>query len=308
MAGILNSSWVVLSKFQFGRPVGVEGNYKTQVIDVNMMLVPDPRAARPEKLQKVSQTFRAMIGRNALQFLSERRLRAMAYKQANKEQELEQLSNLCELDMPDRRELDDAVLEMIGVDSSQRRQELIDELYAYLRDFFEAIRQKEEKAIINKNTARRRERVRPADIAAQILKDISGSEPDLLRQYDSHFLDKSQPFDTYDLPSDGEAKPYSDMLVAQAVKFTKGVRTQIALIPTITGSQSQLLVLLANTGTRGLVRVPHDEAECSRTLGEYREFIDHRNARLRELVEDRTADEDTQEKTLAALRYFLRHS
>ncbi|GAI27522.1 unnamed protein product [marine sediment metagenome] len=121
-----------------------------------------------------------------------------------------------------------------------------------------------------------------------------------------HFLDKSQPFDTYDLPSDGEAKPYSDMLVAQAVKFTKGVRTQIALIPTITGSQSQLLVLLANTGTRGLVRVPHDEAECSRTLGEYREFIEHRDTRFRELAQERTVDEEIQEKTLLALMAKIR--
>ena len=204
----------------------------------------------------------------------------MAYTSSGKTKELDGLSDLTELDMPDRRELDDAVLEMIGVDSPQRRQELIDELYAYLRDFFEATRQKEEKAIINKNTARRRERIRPADIAAQIHKDISENEPDLLRQYDSHFLDKSQPFDTYDLPADGEAKPYSDMLVAQAVKFTKGAKTQVALIPTITGSQAQLITLLANTGTRGLVRVPHDEAECSSTLEKYRQFIDHRDERM----------------------------
>jgi hypothetical protein len=207
--------------------------------------------------------------------------------------------------MPDRRELDDAVLEMIGVDSPHRRQELIDELYAYLRDFFEATRQKEEKAIINKNTTRRRERVRPADIAAQIHKDISENEPELLRRYDSYFLDKSRPFDTYDLPADGEAKPYSDMLVAQAVKFTKGAKTEVALIPTITGSQAQLITLLANTGTRGLVRVPHDEAECSHTFEQYLQFIEQRNTRLRELVRERTSDEETQEKILSALMSLL---
>jgi hypothetical protein len=122
-----------------------------------------------------------------------------------------------------------------------------------------------------------------------------------------HFLDKTQPFDTYDLPSMGEASPYSDMLVAHAVEFTKGAKTRMALISTITQSQAQLIALLANTGIRGLVRVPHDEGECSRTLGEYREFIDRREARLRELVEERTADEDTQEKTLSALRALFTH-
>ena len=42
LGGVLNSTWVVLSKFQYGRPVGVEGNLKTEVVDVKMMLVPNP--------------------------------------------------------------------------------------------------------------------------------------------------------------------------------------------------------------------------------------------------------------------------
>ena len=303
--GILNSTWTLLSALQFGRPVGNEGNWSTMVADVNIMLVPDPRIATVEQRDKVIQAFLNMEERNALQFLSERRLRTMAFTSSGRANELDGLSALTELDMPDRRELDDAILEMIGVVSPQRRQELIDELYAYLREFFEATRQKEEKAIINKNTARRRERVRPADIAAQIHKDISEKEPELLAQYDSHFLDKSEPFDTYALPADREARPYSDMLVAQAVKFMKGAKTQVALIPTLISSQAELITLLANTGTRGLVRVPHDDAECLHTLENYREFIDHRDERIKELIQERTSDEDTQEKILAALMSLI---
>jgi len=257
LAGILNSTIALFSKYRYGRPVGVEGNLDTTVIDVKMMLVPNPEKGTPSSRQRVARAFENLTQRKALMFLSERQLRTMAYTSSGRANELDGLSDLTELDMPDRRELDDAVLEMIGVDSPQLRQELIDELYAYLRDFFEATRQKEEKGIINKNTARRRERIRPIDIAAQIHKDISENEPDLLRQYDSHFLDKAQLFDTYDLPADSEAKPYSDMLVTQAVKFTKGAKTQVALIATKTGSQAQLITLLANNGTRGLVRVPH---------------------------------------------------
>ena len=43
IGGILNSSFVVLSKFLYGRPVGNEGNLKTEVIDVTMMPVPSPQ-------------------------------------------------------------------------------------------------------------------------------------------------------------------------------------------------------------------------------------------------------------------------
>ena len=307
LGGILNSTWAVLSKFQYGRPVGVEGNLKTEIVDVKMMLVTDPGKAKTDPLKRVGSAFEKLKQRKALMFLSERRLRTMAYTSSGKVGELDRLSDLTELDMPDRRELDDAVLEMIGIASPQRRQELIDELYAYLREFFEATRQKEEKAIINKNSARRRERIRPTDIAAQIHKDISQNEPDLLRQYDSHFLDKSQLFDTYDLPAEGEAKPYSDMLVPQAVKFTKGAKTQIAMISTVTGSQAELITLLSNTGTRGLVRVPHDDAVCSRTFEDYRSFIEHRDERVKELIHERTSDEETQEKILAALLSLINH-
>ena len=167
MAGILNSSWVVLSKFQYGRPVGVEGNLKTEIVDTNMMLVPDPTEATPEVRRRISGAFNKLKRRKALMFLSERRLREMSFTKSGRQKELDDLTNESELDMPDRRELDDAVLEMIRVTSPKKRRELIDELYAYLREFFEATRQKEEKAIVNKNTSKRRGAARPADIASR---------------------------------------------------------------------------------------------------------------------------------------------
>jgi hypothetical protein len=114
LAGILNSTFVVLSKFLYGRPVGNEGNLKTEVVDVTMMPVPDPRAAKPAVLEKVATAFRVLKERQAMQFLSERRMRQMAFSKAGRSSELEQLSDLCELDMDDRRSLDDAVLEMLG--------------------------------------------------------------------------------------------------------------------------------------------------------------------------------------------------
>lgn len=43
LAAVLNSSIVALAKFQYGRGVGREANLKTEVVDLNMMPVPDPR-------------------------------------------------------------------------------------------------------------------------------------------------------------------------------------------------------------------------------------------------------------------------
>ncbi|MFH2073978.1 MAG: Eco57I restriction-modification methylase domain-containing protein, partial [Pseudomonadota bacterium] len=301
LGGILNSTWVVLSKFQYGRPVGVEGNLKTEVVDVNMMRVPDPRRVDGDALARVREAFRKLKGRKTLQFLSARRMREMAWRQAGKETELEKLSDLCELDMADRRELDDAVLEMLGVSSAKRREEMIDALYCYLREFFERTRQKEEKAILNKNKARRRGKADPAELAAQIYQELGESYGDFLRRYDPDFLDKMRPFDTYEIPPEGVPVPYRDMFVPHSVRFIKGKKTQIALLRTQSPVQDDLIVLLVRSGLRGLVRVPHEENECRRVLGEYESFVGKRENLLRRLIEERSADEDLQQMIYDAL-------
>jgi hypothetical protein len=302
LGGILNSTWVVLSKFLYGRPVGVEGNLKTEVVDVKMMLVPNPAKATEKSREGVAQAFERMKERQVLQFLPVRRLREMAYRQAGKEADLEKLSDKCELDMPDRRELDDAVLEMMGVRAAEQRQALIEELYGHLRQFFEWTRQKEEKAILNKMRAKRRQ-ASPREIATEILKEIKESEPQLLRRYDPDFLDHAKPFDTFELPTGGTPKLLREMqglIYENGVTFMKGKRS-VKIVETKIPEQDPLILLLARSGVHGLVRVPHEKEECERVLAEYEDFSRRRETRLRELIEDRTADEEMQEKIYQAL-------
>ena len=303
LGGMLNSTWVVLSKFQYGRPVGVEGNLKTEVVDVKMMLVPNPNKGNKPAQERVAKAFENLKKRPALYLLPERRLRHMAYTQAGKEALLDKLSDLCELDMEDRRELDDAVLEMLGVESPERRQELRDELYDYLREFFELTRQKEEKAIANKNKARRRGQASPMEIAAQILAEMSESHPDLLRCYDPDFLDRTKPFDTFELPTEGIPQPQKEvnpLLYDLGVVFMKG-KKPMANIDTKIPEQDPLIILLAGSGIRGLVQVPHEPEECERLYLEYGDFLRRQEETVRELIAHRTLDEEMQEKIYAAL-------
>ena len=234
-----------------------------------------------------------MKGRKALYFLSERRLKEMAYRQAGKLEELEKLSDACELDMPDRRELDDAVLEMLGVSSKKRRAEILEELYGYLREFYELTRQKEEKAIANKNRSRRRGAARPGEIAAQIFAELNDKEPKWFKHY-RDFLDLEKPYDAYEIPEEGTPEIHTDLFTGNGVRFKSRGKENIKA--TKNEAQSRLLKLLAESGVREFVRVPHDEKECKTVLERYRKFITERDARLLELVEERTADEDVQEK------------
>ena len=305
LAGVLNSSWTVLSKYQYGRPVGVEGNLKTEVIDVKMMLVPDPTKATPKQQRRVAEAFNAMKGRKALQFLSERRLREMAYSQAGKQAELKQLSDECELDMPDRRALDHAVLQMMGVGPKKRRDDLIFGLHEYLWHLFESVRSKEEKAIVNKRRAKRRGPTSVREIATQIYETITDEQPQWLRTYEPHFLDTSKPFDTYDLPSEGRPEVHADMYSNHEVRFRKRPKTIAGYVVAATAPQAELLKLLAENGTRDIVRVPHEEAECVRVTDAYRAFLAKRSRAIRDLIAERTADEDIQEKILQALMVLL---
>jgi hypothetical protein len=306
LAGILNSTLVVLSKYQFGRPVGVEGNLKTEIIDIRMMLVPDPRIASRETKSRIIRAFRKMKERKPLQFLSEQHMREMAYRQAGKEQELETLSDKSELDMSDRRELDDAVLELIGISSANSREDFINELYSYLREYFELTRSKEEKAILNKKRAKRRI-ANPKEIAMQIYQAIVEKHADILRHYDSDFLNKAKAFDTYDLPAEGTPSPHTDLFSDTGVLFVKGKKSKVAIIKTKNASQDELIILVANSGQRGFVRIPRDEDECCRLNKEYSKFLRNRERAIQELIEERTSDEEMKEEIHDALMPFILH-
>lgn len=305
MAGVLNSSIVVLSKFQFGRPAGVEGNLKTEIVDVNMMIVPDPRAGTSEARKRVKRAFREMKKRKALGFLSERRLRAMAYTAKGKEDLLDALSDDSELTMKDRRELDDAVFELLGVKSSTERRRLVDALHSYLAEMFEAIRRKEETGITNKKSAGRRAVARPIDIAKQIYEEIKQRHGHLLRSYDGFFLDKDQPFDTLELPPSGEPTGHHSLFIPNGVQFSSG-RKDPSVVELTLEDQIPLVVLVAKAGLRGLVRVPRAADACQDIHRRYSRYLDERNRRLRELTEERTADLDMQEKVMAILQDTIR--
>ena len=295
LCGILNSTPAILSRILHARMLGNEGTIQLDVYSANMMLVPNPIGTSQQCLNQATQAFRAMNERKALSFLSERRLRRMSFKERGKESELAKFSEKCELDMADRRTLDDAVLQMMGINSAKRRTDIINEVYEYLRVFFEWTRRKEEKAIRNKKRSKHRSHRTTANISEEIHGWIEEHEPMLLRRYDPHFLDLDKPFDTYNSPAEGKPRIEEDLLQGVGVRFTKNrSHSEVAFIPTRHNLQATLLAFLVNNDSRNMIRIPFDEEECRRVHCSYREFLAERKQRLLELIELRTADEETQ--------------
>ena len=134
----LNSTIVGFFKTFYGRFAGTEGNLKTEVVDVNLMDVPDPR--------RVSVTLSKRL-EAALDSLARRKSGRLVEEQLMDCHSPERARNLAagplvlpeELQQPDRRELDDAVFEMLGVLDSGERSELIDRLYEATSQHFEIL-------------------------------------------------------------------------------------------------------------------------------------------------------------------------
>lgn len=305
LAGILNSSLVILSKAQFGRYAGTEGTLKTEIVDVNMMLIPDPNIGDNAAKRRVIETYKILMRRQPLQLLSERRLREAAYKERNLLEELENLSAESELEQVDRHDLDHAVLELIGVKQRKTRIQLLNALYTALGEMSERHRSQEEKANFYKRLSARRGRLKPADVAAQIFEDIQATETWLLQQYDPDILNKNKLFDSYDIPDAGEPRQTSDMFAGSGLAFVRGKKQNVGHVKTKHKSQDDLIVVLVEEGYRGLLRVPHTATECRKILKEFSGFIERRNRKLHELVAERTSDEDLQEKILDVLKTLI---
>jgi hypothetical protein len=56
-----------------------------------------------------------------------------------------------------------------------------------------------------------------------------------------------------------------------------------------------------------LVRIPHEEPDTLHALNEFRAFIENQRTSFHELVQERTSDEEMQEKTFAALMALVSH-
>jgi hypothetical protein len=124
-----NTHFVRRSKNQFGRWAGTESTLKTEIIDVNMMSVPDPRKFSSNSRERLKCAFRALTKRETKWLIHE-------------------------FSDPARRELDLAVLEALGATAAQC-EDLRARLYLQLHDFYTVARETERQAQKNRAAAAR---------------------------------------------------------------------------------------------------------------------------------------------------------
>jgi methylase of polypeptide subunit release factors len=139
LAGVLNSTLVGLVKIYFGRYAGTEGNLKTEVVDVNLLEVPDPRHITKTVANKLQNAFHQLCTRDTQPMVEEEFMERQSAKHIKKLAE-KPIGLPQELKMPDRRALDLAVFELLGVTDAAEREKLCDELYYETANHFRQIR------------------------------------------------------------------------------------------------------------------------------------------------------------------------
>lgn len=298
--GVLNSSIAILSKHLHGRPVGVEANLKTEVVDVNMMLVPDWTAAPSDIRRKVQRASARLMRRGVLGILSERRLRQKSLLERNREFELELLSDETELDQEDRRELDLAVLQLLGIRDSEARADLLERLYTHLRAHFEKERRKEEEAIDNKRRTKGRQRQTPEMLAQAVFDLIHDQHPLLLRSYEdfADSYDDASLDDARYVPKPDRVKLQDDLLGAGLFyRSPETGKPEIARAKH--AAQAELMLEISLLGEGGdTYFVPSNPELCRKLASQLRAHREAREAKTLELLQDRTGDPELAEKAL----------
>jgi hypothetical protein len=88
---------------------------------------------------------------------------------------------------------------------------------------------------------------------------------------------------------EGDPEEHSTLFHSHAVVFKRNGKT-VGAVDARSKPQASLLARVANSGIRGLVRVPYDVEESERVLRRYTELLSTREERIRELVDNRTSD------------------
>jgi hypothetical protein len=270
-----NSTIVALSKHQFGRPAGIEGTLDTEVVDVNMMLVPDVRQA-PAGVAERALAAAQRMARRATRNLPE------------------------EFDLSDRQDLDDAVLEMLGVGDPAERRALRGRIYDALAELYGATRARELIAQKDRLRSKRKGTLTAADMADE-LWDLEHESFGLL-QFPEDFLRRPARGEPLDLPP-GPVEVGTAMLETGRRLRVGTIRVGGPGGPVIeVGSvaRARYAAAAALCGYSGAIPMP-DDADCDSAVQEFERYRSQLQQRFAALAAQRTRDARKQRAIAEAL-------
>ncbi len=299
-AAVLNSTLVAFWRKFYGRYTGTEGAFELMVLDVNLIDVPDPRAISKALSKKLKDAFKSLckrpVGDLCEQALKDCHTYARALELASRPVMLPD-----ELTQPDRRELDDAVFELLGVTDAKERSHLINRLYVETTLHFRDVRVTE----IQKMEDRRSggsTRFAIADHAADAWDalDVTDLAP-LAEWVKVHAMGNCE---VVNIPSERPAHlSEGDLYEDETVYFGRARRHHIVCQ---SRGEAELILRMATLGVTGEVFIPTNNEDAMKLMRDLN--VRHMNAanRLRQLAASRSGDSGTQEDVFNLLeRWYV---
>ncbi len=276
LTAVANSTLIANFKTFYGRYAGTEGNLKTEVVDVNLLEVPDPRNAPKAVAKKLRDAFTQLCKRNTGSLVEEAfvecRLPERAKKLAENPIELPE-----ELKQPDRRALDLAVFELLGVSNVGEREKLVDELHWETANHFRQIRIVEIQKQEQRAKSEGRE-FRTDELAADLWDSLPGDDKQPLAAWLASQIDDGLPVNIPE--SDGCSLPdANDFLDASSVFFhlPGAAKKEAQKISLPSRAHAELVHFAWQQKILGSVTMPKTERAA-------RELYNGASARLKALV------------------------
>lgn len=299
-AAILNSTIIALWSQFYGRYTGTEGAMELMVLDVNLIDIPDPDPISKKVVKRLRESFNSMCKRAIGDFCEQELKNCHSYERAL-ELAARPIKLPEELQQPDRRELDDAIFELLGVADADERCVLIDRLYDETALHFRAIRVTEIQKMEDRAKGGQT-KFAVSDHAADAWDALD--LPDLTPLAEWVKANAAGEREIIEIPSERPVYlPESDLFEADTVYF--GARHQHHLVCQ-SHVQAQLVARMGELGVTGGVEIPKDETGAQELLGKINIRHEAAARRLHELATNRSGNTDMQEEIFKLLeRWYV---
>lgn len=299
LVAVLNSTLVGLFKTFYGRFAGTEGNLKTEVVDVNLLEIPDPRGVSPQLAKRLTDALGRMSHREVGRLVEEQLMDCHTADRARRIA-AGPLVLSDELQQPDRHALDDAAFELLGVSDPLERSILIGRLYEATARHFRDIRVVEiEKMEQRAKSDNRRFNVH--DLAADIWDAAELEDATPLAEWIGQ---RPESDSGAIIPEDRPAVLMDNPLFEDnTVYFGKARKIRVDCP---SRGQAELVARLADLGISGEVKLPAELKTCFKLLNRVNGRLEKARARFKELAESRTGDERIRQQLEELLeRWFV---
>ena len=296
---ILNSTLVGLFKTFYGRYAGTEGNLKTEVIDVFLLEIPDPRNVDEEILEKLESALAEMQGREVTELLEPQLRDCTTTEDVLNAAELP-LGLPEELERTDRRQLDDAVFELLGVSNPRRREDLVDRLYREMTLHTRAIRVVEVQKMEQRRHGVSTQKISQLDLALDAWQQL---EPEWQRPLSDWLTENAPHAKIVDLPEGTVRLPDAgNFFEATTIYF--GQKPAVSQV-CATRAEAELLYAIAAQGLRGPISIPTTEENCVRLVTALENRLADARSRFEDLAAARAGTDELRERVVDFLHKWF---